>query len=221
MKNLSIITNFWCIFNCSSCITKSQKIKNSFIFTKEDERILKNTIEKHLISWIDRISVSWWGDPFYIHNEEIGKFYKFLHILRAKYKFHLSIHTNYGSNIRPEYKFDKYVVSVNKYNYKIKIHNWKKDNTRFVYVSNWNDLDIIKSINEQIPSYNQFTVKELYWSKKDYWLIIKYLSDFTNTRFLKSWDYNIYYNMKDKKIYTDFQKLKITLINNKIRWKNF
>lgn len=213
-KNFSIITNFWCMFSCSFCITSSQNTENNFTFTKEDEIKLEDVIKKHLDLWITRISISWGGDPFFIHNEEIKKFYKFLFILKNKLWFFLSIHTNFIWNIHDKYIFDKYVISVNKNNYKIKFLNWKGYNTRFVFVSNWNDLLEIKNIYKELQTNSQLTVKPLHGNNNDFSEIKSFLGGFKNTRFLDSWDYNIYYNLNDQKIYNTFKELNKNLIKN-------
>lgn len=219
MNSLSIITSFGCEFNCSFCISSSQKSKNEFVldpfYIRDIEEIIKTKD-------IDIISISGGDDPLYIHNGHIVLFYKRLKKLAKKYELELAVHTNY---LKPltffKSFFNKFVVSIHPNDFNLKIRTWVRDNKnilkdiRFVYVlrNNDDDLRIIRQIIRILPKECELTIKPLDKRNNIIIPLNKKIKDLIENSgndkimYLPTGDYNIYYNLSDKKLYTVFKKI--------------
>lgn len=205
MKNFSIITDFGCPFACSFCITKSQKTKKAFAF---DESVF-NKIEKESKGY-ERISVSGGGEPLFIHNKEIEKFYSKLFEFSKQSKIPIHVHTNLDKPNKYVYQFDKVTISINGDNYQNKFESWKdiKDK-RFVHVSDGTDINLINEMIKDLPFHSQLTIKQL--ESKDlvsFFKIIELSKEDKRVMFLPTGDYNTYFFLNDSKIYSEFKKIK-------------
>ena len=213
--NLSILVNHGCIYNCEFCISSSQLSKNDYKFKLKDLRDIRKLL---LSKKYTRLSISGGGDPLYIHNEEIMFFYKLINNLCLKLNIHLSIHTNFQKPTVKSKIFDNFVVSIHKEDYKMKFHYWTDNSTndgynlRFAYVIGYNDndLELINDMIKYLPKNSKLTFKQLDSKNiseiKDYDKIMSLLSN--KIKFLKRGDYNVYYNLKDNKIYDVFKDIK-------------
>lgn len=215
--NLSILTNFGCIYNCSFCISDSQNSKNEYKFKLQDVRDIKRLLQSGKYT---RLSISGGGDPLYIHNNHIKLLYKYIIKLTHKLNIHLSIHTNF---LKPTVKLkglvSNYVVSIHKDDYCKKFHYWvdqvweREFNTRFTYIIGYNkhDLSIVQDILFYLPEHSRLTLKQLD-SKlvseiEDFDNIMDLIKDDSRVQFLPSGDYNTYYNLRDNKIYNRFKDI--------------
>ena len=222
-NNLSIITNFGCIYSCSFCISSSQNTKNDYKFKLKDARDIRNLLKSGIYT---RLSISGGGEPLYIHNKDIELLYKFIIKNSIKYNIHLSFHTNFK---KPSVKLamlssgnyykQNYVISIHKEDYLHKFHYWSEANwnsgfnLRFTYVIGYNDndLELITDMLEKIPQYAKLTLKQLDGTVleniKDINEIRKLIKNNKNCIVLESGDYNTYYNLKDNTIYDKFKNI--------------
>ena len=221
--NLSIITNFGCIYSCPFCISSSQNTKNDYKFKLKDARDIRNLLKSGIYT---RLSISGGGEPLYIHNKDIELLYKFIIKNSIKYNIHLSFHTNFK---KPSVKLAKlslgnyykqnYVISTHAEDYLHKFHYWSEDgwnngfNLRFTYVIGYNDndLELIKDMLDKKPPEAKLTLKQLDGTVleniKDIDKIRKLIANNKNCIILESGDYNTYYNLKDNQIYTKFKEI--------------
>lgn len=202
--NLSIITNFGCPFNCSFCITNSQITKKNFKFKNEDFLELESFIENNDIG---RLSISGGGEPLFNHSLEIQLFWNKIKEIKEKFNLKVHVHSNLLAPT-PNLDFDKYVISINEKNYKLKFKNWTNGNLRFVHVSDGTDIELIKDMLSYLPLNAQFTVKQLDGEPYDNFLEIQELLNRPNCRFLKEGDYNIYFFLDEAKFYNRFKDIK-------------
>lgn len=202
--NLSIITNFGCPFNCSFCITNSQRTKKNFQFKDEDFYELENFISNNNI---DRLSISGGGEPLFNHSHEIQLFWNKIKKLKEKFNLKIHVHSNLIAPT-PNLDFDKYVISINEKNYKLKFKNWTNAKLRFVHVSDGTDIELIKDILFNLPLNAQFTVKQLDGEPLSNFKEIEALLNRPKCRFLKEGDYNTYFFLDEAKFYDRFKDIK-------------
>ncbi len=213
MKNFSIITDFGCPFDCSFCVTKSQKTRKTFSF----EESLFDELSKQTIGY-ERISVSGGGEPLFVHNEDIKSFYEGLFIFSKKMNIPIHVHTNLMHPNDLASQFDKVAISVTFDNFKKKLFHWSKlkVSKRFVYVSNGSDLENIQDMifqkeehEEKTGEKVQFTIKQL---EEIPLSMFKGIESFSKTKegvmFLPTGDYNTYFFLNDKNIYNVFSEIK-------------
>lgn len=205
--NFSIITDFGCPFNCSFCITNSQRTKKSFSITKKRVDEIKDLI---LDNPIDRVSLSGGGDPLFTHSKEIESFIMNIINFCKAIDTEVHVHTNLNKPSEIVSHFDKVVISINESNYLDKYENWKDiKRKRFVHVSDGTDLDLIRKMTNACPSNSQFTVKQMDNYPDELFTEIKtVLADEDRFMFLASGDYNLYYVLNEGKTYNRFKNIK-------------
>lgn len=218
--NLSILTNFGCIYNCNFCISQSQLSKNEYKFTLQTARDIRKLLKSQTYT---RLSISGGGDPLYMHRESynnIRLFYNYIIKLTNKLDIHLSIHTNF---LKPTIKLrglvKNFVVSVHKEDYSKKFHYWTTQvdnmyNIRFTYVIgfNLNDLSIVEDMLFYLPDNARLTLKQLDSKSiediKNFDKIMDLIKDDKRVQFLPSGDYNTYYNLRDNTVYSRFKDIR-------------
>jgi organic radical activating enzyme len=219
-SNLSILTNFGCLYSCEFCISSSQNSKNGYRFKLQDARDIRNLLKS---GKYERLSISGGGDPLYIYNKDIILLYKFIIKNSDKFNIHLSFHTNFDEPpIRIRKLLNRYlinfVISVHKEDWDRKFFKWSEEgyyskNLRFAYVIgyNSNDLEIIESMLKYLPQDAKLTLKQLDGTILEeipnIQKIRELIRDNQRCIILESGEYNTYYNLKDNKIYDKFKDI--------------
>lgn len=206
MENFSIITDFGCPFNCGFCITKSQKTKKSFQYYSDTFDRITEEFRKGSYT---RISISGGGEPLFTHSNDIKQFYKDLFEFSRGESIPVHVHTNMSVPPVVAYAFDKVTISVNLQDYEEKFKNWSDiRETRFVYVSDGTDLDVVKQMVAGLSAHAQFTVKQMDgFPREIYEEIESFMSAVPRARFLPEGDYNRYYVLNEHQTYDRFKDI--------------